>query len=254
MKIRSSFIGEAPSAYMVAASPRTGSSWLCDLLTSLGNAGRPVEYAREIDEKMWRAACGFDSHVAYFWSLPAWCSTPNGVLGIKLLWSQFAPLLTDIRRYTIIREETPDQALASWLGDSFYIWIRRRDRVRQAVSFARAFQTNRWASTEAGNGNTPVYCREDIERSMARVVAEDEGWAQYFARYNIQPMVVWYEDLTEDTEEILKRITGRLGLEYSRSWRSRLERQSDSLTDEWVMKFAESSPPEPRAIAPSAYR
>jgi len=38
--------GEAP-VYVLAASPRTGSSWLCGMLSSVGTAGYPVEYARE---------------------------------------------------------------------------------------------------------------------------------------------------------------------------------------------------------------
>src|SRR4051794_38103313 len=111
---RWSFTGDAP-AYVIAASPRTGSSWLCELLSSIGTAGFPVEYARESDERVWRDIYRLPSHVAYFWSLPARSSTDNGVFGLKLLWAQLMPLAADIRRYTGIRAETAHWALYEWM-------------------------------------------------------------------------------------------------------------------------------------------
>lgn len=237
MTNRSFSTGEAASAYVIAASPRTGSSWLCTLLASSHVAGKPTEYAREGDEHMWRRAGPFESHLAYFLCVPALCSTANGVLGLKLIWNQVSPLVADIRRYTAIREQPPG-ALAAWLGDPLcYFWLRRRDRIRQAVSFARALQTNRWASTQPGNGARPVYRRDDIEGALARVSAGDEGWSRYFETFELQPHVIWYEDLVEDTAKSLDLVLTTLGLPSSPSWSSCLESQTDTLTEDWVARF-----------------
>jgi len=230
------FTGEAP-AYVIAASPRTGSSWLCELLSSLGTAGLPVEYAREIDERVWRHVYRLPSHVAYFWSLPARSSTENGVFGLKLLWAQLTPLATDIRRYTGIRADTTYRALSEWMGRPQYFWLRRRDRIRQAVSFARAMQTDRWASPQRGNGADPVYHRDSVERALARVSIEDEGWAAYF-RAGVAPVKeVWYEDLVKDPGAVLEFIASSLGLQKPAIWGSSLQRQADALNDNWVSAF-----------------
>lgn len=179
----------------------------------------------------------FESHVAYFWCLPAICSTPNGVLGLKLLWAQMSPLIRDIRRYTAIRSQPPPRTVAAWWGDPIYFWLRRRDRIRQAVSFARALQTDKWASTEPGNGVLPAYRRDDIEKALGRVSAEDDAWAGFFERFRLEPSVIWYEDLAANTGAIIDEITSVLKLRPSRDWRSSLKGQSDALNDDWVSMF-----------------
>jgi trehalose 2-sulfotransferase len=229
--------GEAPT-YLIAASPRTGSSWLCGLLSSLGTAGFPVEYAREIDARVWREVYGLPSHVAYFWSLPGRSSTSNGVFGLKLMWAQLTPLAYDIRRYTTIRAQTAGGALSEWMGEPHYFWLRRHDRLRQAVSFARAEQTDRWASPQRGNGKTPSYHREDIERALARISREDEGWLEYFRATDVPFTELWYEDLASDPGGVLELITGTLGLPKPRLWDCPLQPQTDALNDEWVSMFS----------------
>ncbi len=207
-------------------------------MSSLGTAGYPVEYAREIDEGVWRDKYRLDSHLAYFWSLPSRSSTPNGLFGLKLLWSQLDFLVRDIGRYTAIRTASPWGAVAAWMGDPIYFWLRRRDRLRQAVSYARALQTNRWASPDAGNGATPVYSRGDIELALRRVSQEEEGWEGYFVRGNALMEKVWYEDLAANPLRVVGALTGALGVPRPRVLASPLRRQADSLNDDWVERFS----------------
>jgi LPS sulfotransferase NodH len=210
------------------------------MLSSLRTAGYPVEYARKADETIWRIGHGLHSHLAYFWSLPSLCSTRNGVFGLKLLWCQLGSLVADIRCYTHVRAAGPREALAEWMGDPLYFWLRRRDRLRQAVSYARALQTDSWASPNSGNGATPTYSRPDIESALTRVSIEDEGWERYFDRGDIPKQVIWYEDLADDPGAVLTAITTALGLPAPERWRSTLNPQADALNDEWVERFRSS--------------
>jgi LPS sulfotransferase NodH len=230
------FTGEAP-AYVIAATPRTGSSWLCGLLCSLGYTGFPVEYAREIDEQVWRGAYGLPSHAAYFWSLPARSSTPNGIFGLKVLWMHLLPLVHDIHRYTACRGPSEKLTIDYWMGHPTYFWLRRRDRLRQAVSLKRAEQTDRWASTQVGNGLSPLYSRAGIERALARIAREEAGWAAYFDASAAPVTELWYEDLAAEPGAVLELITDTLGLPKPAGWRSLLERQADRLNDTWVDEF-----------------
>ena len=45
-------------AYLICATPRTGSSHLCALLGSTGVAGHPESYFREADEPSWASGWG----------------------------------------------------------------------------------------------------------------------------------------------------------------------------------------------------
>jgi trehalose 2-sulfotransferase len=45
-------------AYLICATPRTGSSLLCGLLESAGVAGHPESYFRQPDEQSWAERWG----------------------------------------------------------------------------------------------------------------------------------------------------------------------------------------------------
>jgi LPS sulfotransferase NodH len=105
------------------------------------------------------------------------------------------------------------------------------------VSLKRAEQTDRWASTQAGNGFSPFYSRAGIERALARIAREDAGWTAYFDASAASVTELWYEDLAADPGAVLEFITDTLGLPKPAGWRSLMERQADRLNDEWVDEF-----------------
>lgn len=60
------------------------------------------------------------------------------------MWWQLAGLADDARHY---RNAGPGglNAVTELVGPSSVIWIRRRDRLWQAISWVRARQTQRWS-------------------------------------------------------------------------------------------------------------
>jgi LPS sulfotransferase NodH len=211
------------------------------LLSSLGDAGFPVEYAREVDRHVWRDTYRMSSHVAYFWSLPSRSSTSNGIFGLKLLWSQLPSLVADIRRYTGFKGRSARDTLARWMDDPHYFWLRRSDQLRQAVSYARASQTDQWTSLDPENA-CPTYRREDIERALRRITWEDKSWSKYFDTCDVPVTELWYEDLARDPEPVLVRIAAILGVRRPNHWDSPLRPQADALSDAWVMSYRSGQP------------
>lgn len=85
----------APWSYLLCATPRTGSTLLCSLLSSTGVAGRPESYFREQDEHAWAARLGvpiagdgsFD-YLAFGRAAARAGRTPYGVFGARIMWGR----------------------------------------------------------------------------------------------------------------------------------------------------------------------
>ena len=72
-------------------------------------------------------------------------TTPNGVFGAKIMWPYMAGLVDGLS--TIPRHQgtvAPNDLLAQAFPGLRYVWLRRMDKVRQAVSLWRAIQTWHW--------------------------------------------------------------------------------------------------------------
>ena len=126
--------------------------------------------------------------------------TRNGVLGVKLHRFQFIQLVErrpHIRR--ISRSLRPAEAIARLFSGAQYIWLRHRDKVRQAISFLIACQTDQWWSLdERSQARRTKLANLDFKPDqiarMAQVFEEsDEQW-QHFAGLSVGPLLVEYED------------------------------------------------------------
>ena len=172
------------TSYLVCATPRSGSTLVCQALKEAGVAGRPEEYFEallhsgrprtpgeyftgvsdqsildHLDERrigddpparspLW-SRTAYDRYLE--WAMDAG-TTPNGVFGAKLMWGYFGDfisLLRNIPRYQ-------DLPLAGLLPEVFpelrFIRVVRASKVRQAVSLWKAVQTATWRETEASRG------------------------------------------------------------------------------------------------------
>jgi LPS sulfotransferase NodH len=231
------------ASYIIAATPRTGSWLLCDCLRQTGVAGRPAEYGIRNDEATWRGFYGFSSHRAYFDQLIPLHVTPNGVFGLKLMWWQLAGLADDARHYG---NAGPGglNAVTELVGPCSVIWVRRRNRLRQAISWVRARQTQRWSVQPQGPAmrarpDEPSYDREAIASALGDIEQQESRWDELLADEAADVLPVFYEDFCADVGNELARILDFLGLECDLSMnpvRPRLQRQADSCTETWVRR------------------
>src|SRR3954468_6087661 len=119
--------------YVICGDHRSGSTYLCQLLTSTGVLGRPGEFfsdpllAREIERDP-----------AALERLLAKASTPNGIYGLKVFTQQF-----DVTRKSGWPKRLPK------LG---FVHLQRRDLLGQAMSFVRSIQTDQFRSSEEARG------------------------------------------------------------------------------------------------------
>jgi LPS sulfotransferase NodH len=257
----------------VCATQRSGSTLLCELLKDTGVAGRPEEYfeARHdtgapphpgdyldglprtgagIRDDMtppeappYSSLDGLSSYRDHLERTFELGTTPNGVFASKLMWRQ----LPELRA---LASELPEYAglqtaelLERLFGEPAYVWVSRRDKVRQAVSMWRALQTRSWrhsAGGESPEDRELVYRFEGIDHLVRTFEAEDRSWQEFFAANGIDALAISYEDdLERDRERSVRAVLDRLGLRVPAGSQAHepLRRQSDALSDDWVAAY-----------------
>jgi LPS sulfotransferase NodH len=153
----------------------------------------------------------------------------------------------DIKPISYIK--TNDQA-ADFVGlnrlESFfpcplkYIFIQRSDKTRQAVSLARAEQTDQWMSGQAQQ-REPQYNYFQIRSCLREIKLQEKGWETYFMERDIQPYRVNYEELVANPEPVILGALAYLGIELPADFQvpaPRIQKQADHLSEDWVARFA----------------
>ena len=76
------------------------------------------------------------------------------MFGVKLMWNQ----LPDLEQHAAALPEFAGLAGSDLLDRLFvrpsYVWMRRRDKVRQAISLWRALQTRIWRAEHPAESDT----------------------------------------------------------------------------------------------------
>jgi LPS sulfotransferase NodH len=230
-------------SYLICAIPRTGSYLLCDSLSATGVAGRPNEYFSPAYQGHWSKVWETKSYTQYLDRVVDTTTTPNGIAGVKTHPWQFDSFSRQATgRRPVFYAERP-AVLAQWFPNLQYVWLRRRNKLQQAISYARSLQTNIWWDAEVDpvpNATTePEALRFDFElltQSVARMVEEDSMWERYFEVIGVSPFVFEYEDLVDDIDGSVRSVLDFLGLELPTDYQCpapRFRRQADEITANW---------------------
>lgn len=203
--------------YVIASSPRTGSTLLTDALKRTDVAGVPEEYWTH--RNYWNQCLGIDYSINYLDQIAARTFTSNGLVGVKLFSFQIDEFTRDLS--------------ASGVADVRYVRLRRRDTVAQGVSYYRAAVGGSWRCDEPGR---PVeFDLDEIARHVESARGFDRAWDEFFRNREV-PLAVDYEELRDDYERTVTRVLSWLGIVADVPPPS-LERQADEASEEWVREY-----------------
>jgi trehalose 2-sulfotransferase len=227
-------------SYLICATPRSGSNWLCEVLRSTGNLGHPDDYFW--NRPIWYRRWGVTDFPSYFHRLLHEGTTSNHVFGSKMMWDYLAELVPHLAALLGLTDACPADVLAAAFPDLHHVWLTRHDKVRQGISYYRALETKIWRSTDVATVPPldPSFSFGAIDSLVRLVTCEDQAWQDYFQRHGITPLAVAYEDLSQAPEVVAQRILRYLGLPPPAqlpfgSWQH--QRQADALSDEWVERY-----------------
>jgi LPS sulfotransferase NodH len=221
---------------------------LCGLLESTGIAGRPESYFRREDRGVYaerwgvpRSAHGGVDVGAFVRAADAAGSTPNGVYGARVMWGTMTQLTDALASVNGHDGATALELLTNAFGSLRFLHLRRVDTVAQAVSWARAEQTNFWHPADhlAAGGDKPSFDRALIAELISTIDAHEAAWHTWFDDQRVTPCEVTYEDLAADPVGVTLAVLGFLGfvLPAEQTIMVRDRRQADELNAAWIDRF-----------------
>lgn len=226
------------------------------LLESTGIAGRPNESLHGPSEPFHRKKAGIEGND--YADYLAWVikegTTSNGIFGVKLSGNE-SGLRNFVKKISPLPFVDSDASVPEQLESVFpglkYIWVTRRNRIRQAVSEMKAVQTGFWSSFHyetrkqwaAANKGEPQFDLELLEEKLLRFLLEDAFWAEFFSEHGIQPYVLVYEDFIQDLEGTLRALLRFLEIpipqDLTIDWDFLPKRQADDISEAFVQKYRE---------------
>jgi trehalose 2-sulfotransferase len=260
------------SSYLVCATQRSGSTLLCESLKSTGVAGCPEEFFEaRVRTGRPRTAAGYfrepgapdigdvlgdpekPADVPDYSSLDGIAdyaehlersfrlgTTPNGVFGAKLMWGHIGDFAQFAGRLPAFRGLTLEELLPTVFPRPRYVWVTRRDKVRQAVSLWKAIQNQAWRGDAAEAEHKPIYHEVAIDHLVKMLADHDTQWESFFSRAGIEPLVVSYEDdLVHGPEQAVRRVLRYLDLSVPPGWQppEHMSRQADERSGQWVAQY-----------------
>ena len=228
---------EPVRSYVICCVQRTGSWLLAHTLADTGYAGRPSDYFDEAERRNRTREWGLpDGHLTtYVRAMRNAATTPNGVLGSKLMWNDFDGLRSSIQAPA--GTDPGLEFMRTTFPDAQFVWLRRADKVRQGISWLRAFVTDQWSLRPDQEAEQPALDAEEIMRLVQLAQWHEDGWRQWFDVTGIQPCEILYEDLTRDRLAVANRVLGFLRLpqlDTAGLPPVRCRQQADCLTEQYV--------------------
>lgn len=172
---------------LIASTPRCGSHMLGHALAETGHFGVPYEYCNPANLIEWQRRFGTATTAQTVQELMRNRTTPNGVFALKAHFSHTTQL------------DTPT-ALLSMLPDVKIVFIRRADILRQAISYAVAYQTGVWITGQKAVSDYAAYDAALIASCLDDIALQNAQWTSYFKRSGIPTCEVFYEAMTRDVE------------------------------------------------------
>jgi len=233
----------AASPYLICSVQRSGSWLLCHALQDTGVLGVPAEYFHRGDEEFWRGRWGATTEEAFLQALRDQPVSANGVWGSKMMWNYFADALTRLRAWPhlgLASDAADPDVLAAAFPGVRYVWLRRDDKLRQAISLWRAGATGQYALTDGQQPAPPPFDQAAISRLVQWVEEGEAGWRRWFAAHSIAPLEIVYEDMTRRLTTVVRDISAFLGVPLPQDLgpvHPRMLRQADHHTERLVERF-----------------
>ena len=252
--------------YIVAATPRSGSTLLCELLKGSGVAGRPNEdfqalrstsrsrqprqYFDGIDAPFLDALAPTDpghpetadEFAAKLTASRLNSTTDNGVYGTKVMWSYFDELGARLATLPGLEQAPLEDALTATFPGLRFVQIQRADKIGQAISLWTAVQTQTWRDEGDGGSVAPevVYDFAAIDHLVRLQTAHEDAWTAWLGDHDFPVHRVVYEELAQDPQAQVLEVIRWLDVPWAGSAAvppPKMRKQSSSRSAEWADRY-----------------
>ena len=241
-------------SYVICATPRTGSTLLCNLLASTKVAGDPDAFFMKNVDPDWVEAWGLPARSnlsdADYWNAYLKAAIQagkgqTGIFGLRLMRENLDDLSALID--TVFPGLPSDKIrLEAAFGKILYVHLAREDKLAQAVSMVRAEQTGLWHIAPDGTElerlaapREPEYDFERIARKVAQLEHCDAAWQTWFDEQGIDPLRIGYESLSANPADAVSRICKALGVPQPApdTLKPGTAKLADAISLEWMRRY-----------------
>lgn len=191
--------------------------------------GAPLEYLNLPHPSGIYDRLGNGDAVSYWTELQRRRSSPNGVFGFKMFFSDYARIAHIYPK--ILPLIQPDHV----------IFLVRKDKVAQAVSHAKATLSDAWFHEDDVEPGPAHYNFALINEFYEEAVRQHQAWNSLFTLTDCQPLTIYYEDIIDDAQQAITNIARKIGVTTTSQTPIknilRIKRQSDEINTQWKLKF-----------------
>jgi LPS sulfotransferase NodH len=211
-------------SYCVWFSQRVGSTLLMQALEDTGIAGRPREWLNHAGDAGLLAAYSAADALALRDELWRRFTTENGVFGVK--YGMTVRLHEDVMRVFAgaipgVHDTDGRRAWEAFFPECRHVFMTRRNKIRLAVSWWRAIQSEEWHRPRRSRRSTVVgepairervpdlvdrYSYDAIEHLFAEVSVREADTQDLFDRWGVVPHTVVYEDFIASYESTVRGV------------------------------------------------
>ena len=231
------------STILIAATHRSGSYLACDWLSQLGGIPFAEEYLN-FNLLAARQELRLADDLPRLEVLECLMEHQRAAakrFAVKAMWPAFESLFTQVAADSEGPVVDPLGNALDILGDVQILFVRRKDKAKQAVSFEKAKQQGVWRSEkhDAGLDATLVYNYSRILDCWNQVHQDEASWLHFLQERKLPYYEIWYEDMVADPMEVVGNALHFLGAELNPDVviQSRYQKLSSGLNAEWLERF-----------------
>ena len=213
---------------VIASTGRSGSHMLCHVLHGTKYFGFPLEYVNPLNFEKWKVITGKSSFSDVLKEIMRRRTSPNGVFGIKIHYSQ-------------IKHIGGFHKLEQILPNPRYVLLSRNEVLKQAISLSIARQTGVFiAGQQPTTEKEPKYSFEQIDECLRKIILDNASWRYMLASNGCKYIEISFECLQHNMTSSIKQIANLMGesvdLSDTKSF-VRTKKQSGELNKKWERKF-----------------
>lgn len=229
------------TSYAILTTPRSGSTYLCELLQSTQIAGHPSEHLRLAAQEL-ALYCNFN-YLTLLEHLITYRISDNGVFGTKII-SHF---LFELQKAKLDFKQI-------FQSIERFILLVRKDKLAQAVSLVVAQKTAVWHlhhhhqgkkdsdyQSKLENIEIDRALLDDVEQKYNFINKQEARLKQLLANQQIEPLIVVYEDILDNAEQQIERIIDFLAIakpaDYQMQINSGIKRMPSRISQEIMEQY-----------------
>ncbi len=231
---------EETKIYVICATQRSGSTLLCSFLSQLNMAGNPSEFL--LPEKLEILSSKNGSIVERVHQALFHLPSKNNVIGVKIMDNTFFDLIAQTKRLSEYANKSEREIIEALFPGAKYIFMTRRNKLRQAVSLSRAEVEKVWEKRKNVTSYGKTYNKNKrtvihpfyVKNALCRVFEREKFWVDLFDRDSIQVLSVEYENLVESADFVLPKVLRFIQVECPNTVefrQERLKKQADIMTE-----------------------